>query len=881
MLKLTIRSLVFAAALFSGASALAQHATLYTWYSPSRGDHFTTTDPRWAAEIGHLRSPDYTLVRIEGSVLSPDYPQPPDTTPIYSFWNPARGDNFLSSNPAWTSREEQDGYRRFRLEGYVYNAPKAGTRPLVSLWSPSRADNYSTTDPRVAVRLNASAGNPSGTMAGGAYNTYRIEGYVLPPPSTADIRQPAHVDNLEKIGFGAWRPLMPFERGVRPEDPIARANAQFQGKMVIVPVQFADVRFGTGDFARFGRFASRTDDLSLERGLSAVSRGKFSWRATLTPVVQDPMTFDQIIKSGDATKAINNTTETLDDGTVINWSREEFQRRHGFSVDVFDLDGDGVKDDELNGRTRVLKLADRFIRYNTFDTNNDGRVDSSELVVLRFGADPGIGGQMGWSGTHRGDGKSVAVPVGMVAKDTTRAGLMHELLHVWGGTDIYGPGFALNFGNTIMAAMSGDDRAFDLDPWHLQKFGWVRPRFIPIGPTAGLAGGSEVMLAAGHDGSGQEAGRPIIFYDPARGLREYFVVQYRSQFPRCPGSGFITNLCPNYKDNGAPDTGFAVWHVVTKADGGLQDIRKVNDTGERIAWPAGTADDGHMFRLGVINPDDGKIGGTNYLAASNEQVALRWWNGQDSRIRLSAGLVSQTSPVAVLQWRDVGRSFAPRLDILRVAGFPAEEYPNVNAGQTIAVDGVFGASGAGFGARLIAEADGSARTARVASWSPTRLTIEVPRDAPAGRYQLKVGAESASLTSGWLSNGIKLQIPMRPMAQIDLPRDFDRRISALELRVTPVEGVELDLSERALPDVPPPPAAPIDPHGYRLDSRVELRPELREQIQNPELREQVLRTQRQFQLQQAPTKKSAPDEKEDEKDQPQQSGKKKDQGGLN
>lgn len=78
----------------------SHHAALYTWYSPGRGDHFTTTDPAWAGAIGSRRSPDYRLVRIEGSVLSAEFPQPPDTVPLYSFWNPERGDNFLTSDPA-------------------------------------------------------------------------------------------------------------------------------------------------------------------------------------------------------------------------------------------------------------------------------------------------------------------------------------------------------------------------------------------------------------------------------------------------------------------------------------------------------------------------------------------------------------------------------------------------------------------------------------------------------------------------------------------------------------------------------------------------------------------------------------------------------------
>ncbi len=359
---------------------------------------------------------------------------------------------------------------------------------------------------------------------------------MLPRPT-----QPAHADHLQQIAFGDWRPLMPSERGTRPAGALQRANARFTGNLVIVPLEFADVRFGQGDFARYARFATSTDPLSLEAGVRSLSRGRFTWTTTLTPVIRDPLTFERSQRLDDAWRAFHRQVQCLDDGTTINWSPAEFQRRHGFSLDIYDLDGDGTKDDEVNIRSRVLKLASRTIRFDQCDANGDGRVDRSELVVLRFGADPGIGGQMGGSGEISARGKRVATSVGLVAKDTTRAGLVHELLHVWGGTDIYGPGFSLNSRNSMMAAMAGDDSFWDLDPWHLAKFGWVRPRFIAIGPTGSQGGGIELMQAAGHD-SGTEVARPIVFYDPSRGLNEYFMAQYRTPFPKCPGSGFLEDL---------------------------------------------------------------------------------------------------------------------------------------------------------------------------------------------------------------------------------------------------------------------------------------------------------------------------------------------------
>ncbi len=858
--RFLIAGLAAIAALAFSAQAYAQYATLYTWYSDGRKDHFTTSSPGWAGNIGDRRSPDYRLIRIEGSVLSPDYPQPADTSPIYSFWNGERQDNFLSSDPRWTPLVEQDGYRRFRLEGYVYNSPKAGTAPLISLWSGPRVDNYSTTDPRLAIGERMIAGNRTLTLRGGRYSTYRIEGYMLPPPASTDIVQSAHSENLAKIGFGAWRPLMPSERGTRPADPLARARARHKASVVIVPLEFSDRGFGPGDFARFGKFASANDGLSLERGVNAISRGKFSWQGRLTPVVRERLTQAQYFKIDDASRAHYRQTQTLSDGTVVNWTPEEFQRRHGFALSVYDLDGDGIEDDEVNIRTRVLKLADRC--FNTYDVNGDGAVDNSELIVVRFGADPGNGGQMGGSSTYIGDGKRVTIPVALLAKDTTRAGVMHEMLHVWGGMDVYGPRLMLNFRNTIMAAMAGDDSVWELDPWHLAKFGWIRPRFVPIGSVSRPSGGSEIMLAAGHDTGGLEPARPIVFYDPLRGLREYFVVQYRTPYPRCPSEP--GDFCPNYQDNGAPDQGFAVWHVVTKANGALADILKRDDTGDRVAWPGGTGDGGHWLRLGTINPADGKLGRTKYLKPRDGELALRWWNGSDTGLRLRAGLVSSTSPVAVVQWRDVASPFAARLDILRVAGFPVEEYPNVNAGQLVAVDGVFGAERFGFSAQLIAEA-GGVRGASVRSWSPTRLTIMIPRDASAGRYKLAV----RSNTGAW-SNGLKLQIPRTAIARVDLPRDFDRRISAANLRATQIGSHQLDLAAPQRIEVTPPPGGPIAPPDRYRDAR-DVKPSL--QI-NPALQNQLL-LKAPVKLQSAPGQKKEKKKEKSKKNQKPKDGAKK------
>ncbi|PSN16112.1 hypothetical protein C7293_04035 [filamentous cyanobacterium CCT1] len=144
---------------------------LYTWYSASRGDHFTTSDPAWVGQVGQIRNSgaDYELMRIEGRVFSPDFPQPPGTVPLWNFWNPTAGDNFLTTQAHWVRSPQREGYTRFRLEGYLYTSAGEDRLPLNSFWNARTQDNLATT--AIGDELYSFDGN---------WSQYRTEGYLLP-----------------------------------------------------------------------------------------------------------------------------------------------------------------------------------------------------------------------------------------------------------------------------------------------------------------------------------------------------------------------------------------------------------------------------------------------------------------------------------------------------------------------------------------------------------------------------------------------------------------------------------------------------------------------------------------------------------------------------
>lgn len=127
---------------------------LRSWWSPSREDNWAMTDPRHTSPLRDPIAPDYRHYRLEGYILDPDSDAPPETVPLHSWWSPSRGDNWATTDPRHTSpiRERiSPDYRRYRLEGHLFSPREpqpANTVPVHSWWSASRGDNFITTDPR-------------------------------------------------------------------------------------------------------------------------------------------------------------------------------------------------------------------------------------------------------------------------------------------------------------------------------------------------------------------------------------------------------------------------------------------------------------------------------------------------------------------------------------------------------------------------------------------------------------------------------------------------------------------------------------------------------------------------------------------------------------
>ena len=164
------------------AQAYANSPTrpIYHWYSPSRGDNFVTSHLDWAGCVGDQQS-GYRLSRVLGQVYTPNAPQPSGTHALYQWWNPERGDNFITTDSRWSdakASERPQGYSFVRIEGYVLKTEPMNRgefqteyAPLWSWYSAQRGDNFMTSDPTWAPN----GSNPNAPD----YRYFRTEGYLF------------------------------------------------------------------------------------------------------------------------------------------------------------------------------------------------------------------------------------------------------------------------------------------------------------------------------------------------------------------------------------------------------------------------------------------------------------------------------------------------------------------------------------------------------------------------------------------------------------------------------------------------------------------------------------------------------------------------------
>ena len=239
--------------------------------------------------------------------------------------------------------------------------------------------------------------------------------------------------------------------------------------------------------------------------------------------------------------------------------------------------------------TKVMGSID----FQQFDNDSNGTITGDELGILIFhNEDP-------QNGYIRAITRGVSVvrvagpPVnfhGLVslANFTLATGdfasIVHELTHLAGSVDgddtkdLYGWD-CMNQNLTLMGCTGSDGNTVHHDSCYKLHFGWVDPRIRSL-----AAGGIESIPAAqmGQDDA------PILLYDPAHGLKEFFMLEYRTRTsPK--GGGFDSNV---------PGDGLVIWHIVHDKDNNAATIptRAAGPSGQ-TGWKSCTKCSG-MFYTG-------------------------------------------------------------------------------------------------------------------------------------------------------------------------------------------------------------------------------------------------------------------------------------------
>jgi M6 family metalloprotease-like protein len=195
-------------------------------------------------------------------------------------------------------------------------------------------------------------------------------------------------------------------------------------------------------------------------------------------------------------------------------------------------------------RDAIQMAADSGFDFARYDSNGNGQLDGTELVVvtvrpqlLSGWGDRGFaqrwsdGGPQGLSTVEVIEIFFDPPPTGAMV---SQIGLVaHEIMHnAARATDMYGAPMP----SGRFSLMDDHNGATHLDPLHRIKLGWSNPKLVPLRP-----GFFFLRQAA-------TTGEAAVLYDPARGDREYFVIENRWK-----GSSF---------DGGLSSEGLVVWHIL-------------------------------------------------------------------------------------------------------------------------------------------------------------------------------------------------------------------------------------------------------------------------------------------------------------------------------
>jgi M6 family metalloprotease-like protein len=226
-----------------------------------------------------------------------------------------------------------------------------------------------------------------------------------------------------------------------------------------------------------------------------------------------------------------------------------------------------TRSDESDNTESIALAAAAGFPFQDYDVNADGKISRDELMIVRVAAarpGDGFGGAVRWNSVacaNAGPGLCVDSALVVLGEDTNFMTGAHEISHLIGAIDVYGPWSSQYITNNLDYSLMGatvdtqvnSNFSTHLDPWHKMRWGWVTPKVhdLTVPMCVDLAPAAASLESALAVGSSPD---PIVVYDHTLGLQQYYMMEYRSGLP-------VEDSWTGHYDTDIPENGLAIYYL--------------------------------------------------------------------------------------------------------------------------------------------------------------------------------------------------------------------------------------------------------------------------------------------------------------------------------
>jgi M6 family metalloprotease-like protein len=209
-----------------------------------------------------------------------------------------------------------------------------------------------------------------------------------------------------------------------------------------------------------------------------------------------------------STRSVANYFNAISRGKVTFTEAGILSFTHSTSDDAAaGIDGDDKGLEKGQKRARYFAGKHGF-NYAAYDTNRDGKIDTSELTILEIDNNTEAWGSAADVGNTTVSGLEMRNAVPATGHRSSMMQFAHELAHTVGAADLYGAraGGCLSQDLTLMSCTAASnfdaDFGFFLDPYHRERLNWLGPS---ESATTTFAGNRFIVSAVGNPWGENEA----------------------------------------------------------------------------------------------------------------------------------------------------------------------------------------------------------------------------------------------------------------------------------------------------------------------------------------------------------------------------------------